>query len=59
MVVLASLPLGGCGDPAPSTKLAPDVPTPDAGKFSQADIDKSKAAERLQGPDRTLPSDAR
>ncbi|MGV3615546.1 MAG: hypothetical protein ACO1SV_09455 [Fimbriimonas sp.] len=44
--------LAGCGDPAPSTPIAPDVPAPDASKFSQADIEKSKQGDAARGPDR-------
>lgn len=31
--------LSGCGDPAPSTKLAPDKPAPDASKMSPEQVD--------------------
>ncbi|MBN9500492.1 MAG: hypothetical protein BGO01_07780 [Armatimonadetes bacterium 55-13] len=44
--------LTGCGDPAPSTPLAPDQPAPDTSKFSQADIDKFHQQEAAQGSDR-------
>ncbi len=45
IVVLGSLALAvaGCGDPAPSTPIAPDLP--DTGKGAPVDAGASKAAE--------------
>ena len=44
-VVLAIGIVSGCGDPPPSTTLAPDKPMLDASKMSAADIAASKAKE--------------
>ena len=40
----------GCGDPAPSTLIAPDVPAPDTSKISQEEISRSKANGQGQVP---------
>jgi len=45
--------LSGCGDPPPSTPLAPDVPAPDTSKISQADIDKFHQSENQRGSEHT------
>lgn len=50
LLVLIAGALAGCGDPAPSTPIAPDVPQPDASKFSQEDINKFKAKDQGQVP---------
>jgi hypothetical protein len=47
--LLAAGLLSGCGDPAPSTPLAPDIPPPDTSKISQADIDNFHQKEHDQG----------
>lgn len=47
--------LCGCGDPAPSTPLAPDIPPPDTSKFSQEDINRFHEKDGARGPDRQGP----
>lgn len=41
--------VSGCGDPAPSTPLAPDKPMPDAKEMSAADVAASKAQDHETG----------
>ena len=40
--ILATGIVSGCGDPAPSTTLAPDKAMPDVSKMSDADIAKMR-----------------
>jgi|GEM_PF-4238010 len=44
--------LVGCGDPAPSTPVAPDLPKTGATSTPAADLSSAKAQEHQQGADR-------
>ena len=50
--------LVGCGDPAPSTPLAPDQAMPDTSKMSAEEIQKLHQAGSAGGSDRGVPGAA-
>lgn len=55
----AAFLLGGCGDPAPSTPVAPDqAPLPDASKMTKEEVDAAHNAASQIGSDRGAPGGA-
>ena len=49
LALLAFGVISGCGDPPPSTTLAPDKPMPDPSAMSAKDIAADKAKEHEGG----------
>ncbi|CAN5609307.1 hypothetical protein BH11ARM2_BH11ARM2_19640 [soil metagenome] len=49
ILILAAGLLVGCGDPAPSTKLAPEQKLPDVSKMSPDQVDKMLKADHDAG----------